>query len=70
MSYLNRQSYNDNMDEAKQLWIKLTAGGNQENAAKIKNKITEVFGREMKLSEANENEVEQLQQIITFMKQM
>lgn len=70
MSYLVRASYNDAMDEAKQLWIKATSGGNQENAIKVRNKITEVFGHEMKLSEAQENEVDKLQEVIAFMKQL
>lgn len=69
MSYLSRQNYNDVMDEAKQLWIKLTAG-NQENAIKIRTKIAEVFGRDMKLSEAKEDEADKLQQIVDFMKIM
>ena len=57
------------MDEAKSLWAKLTQG-NEDNALKILSKIEKIFGRQMKLSEATESQLDLLELVILEMRDM
>ena len=58
------------MDEAKQLWLKLT-NGNEENAKAILNEVDRLMdtpGKYTKISEIPEDKIAILQEVITFMK--
>ena len=60
------------MDEAKQLWLKLT-NSNGDNAIKILNKVDELVGTpgaNTKISDLTEDKIEILQSVVNFMKDM
>lgn len=62
--------FTEAMDEAKELWTKLVAGGNADNVNKINNSILTVFGKATKLSEVKEEQQELLELVISDMKNM
>jgi len=65
----NSRSFTEVMEEAKSLWVKLTAG-NEENARKILKIVEETFGKKMKLSEATEPQKDLLEFVVEEMREM
>ena len=63
------RSFEDIMDEAKELWVKLT-NGNEENAIKILNIVEKIFGKRMKISEATEPQKDLLELVVNEMRDM
>ena len=63
------RSYSEAMAEAKELWVKLTEG-NEENALKILEIVEKVLGRRMKISEITESQLDLLEFVITEMKEL
>ena len=65
--------YDTLMEEAKELWLNLTANGNGEKAQAILAKVDELCntpGKNTKISEITEDKVEILEQVVHFMKSM
>lgn len=60
--------YKEAITEAQELWVKLTANNNEENAKKILCVIESVFGQKMKLSEIKESQLELLELVIDGMR--
>lgn len=63
------RSFDDIMNEARQLWAKLT-DGNEENARKILKIVEETFGKKMKISEATEPQKDLLELVVNEMRDM
>lgn len=61
--------FEDIMNEARQLWTKLT-DGNEENAKKILKIVEETFGKKMKMSEATEPQKDLLELVVNEMRDM
>lgn len=65
----NSRSFDEVMDEARRLWVKLT-DGNEENARKILKIVEETFGKKMKISEATEPQKDLLELVVNEMRDM
>ncbi len=63
------RSFNEAMDEAKELWGKITQN-NQEKALAILEIVEKVFGKKMKLSDATPQQIDLLELVILEMKDM
>lgn len=63
------RSFEDIMDEAKSLWVKLT-NKDSGNAATILDLVEKIFGQRMKLSEATEPQKDLLELVVSEMRDM
>lgn len=63
------RAYKEVMDEAKDLWLKIT-NGNEEKALEVLSIVESVFGKKMKISEALPSQVDLLELVITKMKEL
>ena len=64
------RSFDEVMNEAKELWMKLTVNNNTQNVEKIGTAIQSAFGHMIKLSEVKESQLEPLEVVIAEMKNM
>lgn len=65
----NSRSFSEIMNEAKELWVKLT-DGNEEKALEILKIVEETFGKKMKISEATESQKDLLELVVNEMRDM
>lgn len=67
-------TYDELRSEAKDLWVKLTTSGSEEDNHDMANRITSrietIFGRPMKLSEITENQVDLYELVVIEMRDL
>lgn len=63
-------SYDELMEEAKEIWVRLTANNNEKNALAILAIVKEELGHEAKISEITESQKDILQTIVERMKEL
>lgn len=70
----NELNYSDIRNEAMQLWTRLTTGGtdeeNEEMARRIQKRVEMIFGRQMRLSEITEDQVDLFNLVVMDMRDL
>ena len=63
-------SYDELMEEAKEIWVRLTANNNEKNTLAILAIVKEELGHDAKISEITESQKDILQTIVERMKEL
>ena len=63
-------SYDELMEEAKEIWVRLTANNNEKNTLAILAIVKEELGRDAKISEITESQKDILQIVVERMKEL
>ena len=63
-------SYDELMEEAKEIWVRLTANNNEKNTLAILAIVKEELGHDAKISEITESQKDILQIVVERMKEL